>query len=186
LALLAGREDGDLVARIKRHDSEAIALLFDRYGPLAYSLILRIVPEPSLAEDILAETFVKAWNRIAALPEGHSGNLGLWFLLLARNHAVESLRPSGNWLSPGAPARPLPELPALAYPFPGRREAEHLHFLHSAFISLEEYERQALEAFCFDGLSQSELALKLNQPVAEVRKRASSALAKLVAPVTNT
>jgi RNA polymerase sigma-70 factor (ECF subfamily) len=186
LALLAGREDGDLVARIKRHDPEAIGLLFDRYGPLAYSLIRRIVPEPALAEDILAETFVKAWNRIAALPEGHSGNLGLWFLLLARNHAVESLRPSGSWLSSGVPARPLPELPALAYPFPRQRQAEYLRFLRSAFLSLDAHERQALEATCFDGLPQSELALKLNQPLAEVRKWAASALAKLVPRVTNT
>ncbi len=66
--------------------------LYDRYGKLTYSIILRIVPHEDVAEDLLAETFVKVWNQIDQWRDAHIEDLRLWLLLLARNHAIEDLR----------------------------------------------------------------------------------------------
>ncbi|HEY3938203.1 MAG TPA: sigma-70 family RNA polymerase sigma factor [Bryobacteraceae bacterium] len=172
---------------MKRRDPEAMGVLYDRYGKAAYSLILRIVHEQQAAEDVLAETFVKAWNQIERLAheskDRQNPDLGLWVLLLARNHAFESLRPAGNWLG-GAP-QTLPELerPAL-FQQSARDRNTRLRTLRGAFLRLGTKERQALEAACFEGLAVNEIAVKLEEPPVEVKQLIASALAKLAAAVT--
>jgi RNA polymerase sigma-70 factor (ECF subfamily) len=173
---------------MKRRDPEAMGILYDRYGKAAYSLILRIVHEQQAAEDVLAETFVKAWNQIERLAheskDRQSPDLGLWVLLLARNHAVESLRPAGNWL--GGVPQTLAELerPALFQQSARDRNTERLRALRGAFLRLDAKERQALEAACFEGLATNEIAVKLEQPPVEVKQFIAGALAKLAAAVT--
>jgi RNA polymerase sigma-70 factor (ECF subfamily) len=177
------RDDSELIARIKRRDPQAMGAFYDRYGKTAYSLILRIVRESSAAEAVLAETFVKAWNQIDGLvdqlKDRHVPDLGLWFLLLARNHAVEHLRPPANWLAGAPPPLHVLEQPALFHQSARDRDPEQLRALRDAFLSLDAEERRVLEAVCFEGLALNEIALKLEQPLIEVKQSIAAALAKL-------
>ena len=66
LALEFGEADPELVERLKRRDPQAMADLYDRYGRLVYSVILRIVRDGSTAEDLVQETFLRIWNRVQA------------------------------------------------------------------------------------------------------------------------
>jgi RNA polymerase sigma-70 factor (ECF subfamily) len=182
------RDDTELIARLKRRDPQAMGALYDRYGGIAYSLILRIVHENPAAEAVLAETFVKAWNRIDTLvdelQDRHAPDLGLWLLLLARNHAVEHLRPPGNWLADAPRTLPVPEQPALFHQSARERNAEQLRALRETFLSLDPKERQVLESAGFEGLALNEIALKIEQPPAEVKQSIATALAKLSTPFT--
>jgi len=63
LALEFGDSDPDLAERLKRREPQAMADLYDRYGRLAYSLILRIVRDQEMAEDLVQETFIRVWSR---------------------------------------------------------------------------------------------------------------------------
>src|SRR5690349_2380574 len=58
LAIHTSGGDRDLVARLQRRDPQALAELYDRYGRLAYSLVLRIVRDGGIAEDLVQETFL--------------------------------------------------------------------------------------------------------------------------------
>ena len=110
LALEFGDADPELAARLKRRDPQALADLYDRYGRLAYSLILRIVRDAALAEDLVQETFLRVWNRAQAFDE-ERGALGPWLLAVARNRAIDYLRSSDGRMArsaghSGAPYKP--------------------------------------------------------------------------------
>jgi RNA polymerase sigma-70 factor (ECF subfamily) len=79
-------DDADLAGRLKARDPKAMSDLYDRYGRLAYSLIYRVVRNPSAAEDLLQETFMRVWNRVGSF-DAERGRWGP--VLLARNRAID-------------------------------------------------------------------------------------------------
>jgi RNA polymerase sigma-70 factor, ECF subfamily len=173
-----------LVARIKRRDPQAMGTLYDRYGKIAYALILRIVAEPSAAEDVLAETFVKVWNQIGSFKESHGQELGFWILSLARNQSIEHLHAAAS----DSPNSSALENPLLFRGMPqaaGRgRNREQLQALGSALAGLEADERQILELAYFGALSAHEIAQRLSQPLPRVKKTISAALEKISSAIT--
>src|ERR1051325_5035012 len=78
------KDDGDLARRLRARDAGAMRELYDRYGRLIYSLILRMVRNSGVAEDLVQETFLRVWNRMQAFDE-ERGALGPWVLTVARN-----------------------------------------------------------------------------------------------------
>lgn len=170
-----GADDSDLIERIRSRDPQAMGAFYDRYGQAAYNLIIRIVNDPSVAEDVLAETFIKAWNRLGGLRGNRVSDLGLWILCLARNAALDHMR-SGKALG----LNTLESL--LLFQDTARdRTPSHWHALRDAVSTLSARERQALELACFDGLSPGEMSLRLERPLPEIRGWLAAALAKLTA-----
>src|SRR5581483_8714924 len=80
-AVLA-RDEGNLIAGLKRRDPQALAELYDRYGGMVYRLALRMVRDSGLAEDLVQETFLRAWNRAGGL-DSERGAAGPWLLAIA-------------------------------------------------------------------------------------------------------
>jgi RNA polymerase sigma-70 factor, ECF subfamily len=179
--LILGRDDSDLISRIKSRDPQAMGAFYDRYGYAAYSLILRIVNDPSTTEDLLAETFIKAWNRLGTLKDDPATELNLWILCLARNNAFEYLRSIRGWLGNSLPQLKALETLALFQDTVRERDPAHWRALQQAFSSLSHIELQVLELACFDGLSPSEMSIRLDQPLPEIKNWITSALAKLSA-----
>jgi RNA polymerase sigma factor (sigma-70 family) len=153
--------------------------LYDRYGHAAYTLILRIVNDPSTGEDLLAETFIKAWNRLAGLKAERATELNLWILCLARNNAFEYLRSIRGWLGNTLPKLGALETISLFQETVRKRDPAHWRALRAAFASLSDTERQVLELACLDGLSPAEMSIRLDQPLPEIKNWIASALAKL-------
>lgn len=178
-ALLTAKDQPDLVARVKRRDPQAMGALYDRYGKPAYALILRILSDPAAAEDVLAETFVTAWNQIGSFKENRTEELGIWIFSLARNQAIERLRGASgeshklNILETPLLFQTVPQMAGRA------RHSEQVRLLGRALASLEDGERQTLELAYFGGLAPSEIAQKLSQPQARIRRLISAALEKL-------
>src|SRR3954451_1529106 len=84
-------EDASLARRLKNRDSDVIGELYDRYGRIAYTLILRIVHDRAVAEDLVQESFLRVWNRAQAF-DAERGALGPWILTIARNQALDYIR----------------------------------------------------------------------------------------------
>ncbi len=93
LAVYAGPEDRALIERLKRRDPQALAELYDLYGRMAYSLVLRVVRDKAIAEDLVQETFLRVWNRVHSI-DAEKGAIGPWLLAVARNRAIDYLRSS--------------------------------------------------------------------------------------------
>ena len=69
----------------------AIALLYDRYSSIVYSVALRVLADTGAAEDVLQEVFMQLW-RNPGLFDSSRGNLGAWLAVIARNRAIDILR----------------------------------------------------------------------------------------------
>ncbi|MDQ2777857.1 MAG: hypothetical protein M3Y57_23530 [Acidobacteriota bacterium] len=176
-ALLKNLGDQSLIARLKRRDPEAVQELSQRFSVVLFGLVLNIVGDPGTAEDLLAEVFVEASNRIQSMPGGDIA-LGLWMLALARNHALRFLGPPGN------DARSTLTSPVLfKRGAAGDSEVtlvEHqVDSMRRLFLNASEEERLALELAWYEGLSFEQLSAKLGQPVEHIRARVEAVLESL-------
>jgi RNA polymerase sigma-70 factor (ECF subfamily) len=72
----APEADRELIERLRRRDPQALGELYDRYGRVVYSLVLRVVRDTSVAEDLVQETFLRVWNRV----HGFDANAARWGL----------------------------------------------------------------------------------------------------------
>jgi RNA polymerase sigma-70 factor (ECF subfamily) len=175
LALYAGPEERALVARLQRRDPQALAELYDRYGRTVYSLILRVVRDQAIAEDLVQETFLRVWNRVHSM-DSSKGAIGPWLLAIARNGAIDYLRSSAGR------ERNTVELDEAGHsPLFGEMEAEILisdqaRRAKAAMDKLAPHYRTVMELAYFEGLSQSEMAARLGQPLGTIKTWVRAAL----------
>lgn len=175
-AALAFRDDSELVARLKRRDPEAMSTLYDRYGRVMYSLILRVVRNESVAEDLVQETFLRVWNRVHGFDQDR-GALGPWVLAVARNRAIDYLRSvQGRAIDTPIESERL-ENPAL---FTNLETSilniDRVRRLRGAFEKLSPNQRTAIELAYYEGMSQTEIAEHLKQPLGTVKTWVRTAL----------
>ncbi len=169
-------DDADLVRRLKAREPRAMNDLYDRYGRLAYSLICRIVRNPSTAEDLVQETFLRVWNRAQSF-DAERGALGAWVLTVARNRAIDYLRSVDGRMEAGAIELDHLDRPGLFAKLDSAALAmDRVRRLKSAFEKLTPAQRQVIELAYYEGLSQTEMAERLKQPLGTVKTWTRSAL----------
>ena len=83
--------DAALLARFAASDPPATAAFVERFQRRVFGVALRIVGDPSLAEDVAQETFVRAWQRAGAF-DPRRGTVGSWLPTIARNLAIDTVR----------------------------------------------------------------------------------------------
>ena len=167
LAVLA-KGDGDLLVRLQGRDSRALGELYDRYGRMAFGLILRMVQDRGIAEDLVQETFMRVWNRVGSF-DSEQGAIGPWLLAVARNRALDYLRYKGRRPESSIDAQET-ENPALF----ADTQADPLRFdvarqVKTALSRLTEAQREAIELAYFEGMSQTEIAERMRQPLGTVK-----------------
>lgn len=178
MAVYASSEDRALIARLQRRDPQALAELYDRYGKMAYSLVLRVVRDNAIAEDLVQETFLRVWNRVHSV-DSDKGSIGPWLLAIARNRAIDYLRSSAGR------ERKAVELDEIEHAsLYHQMEAEILvsdqaRRVKVAMDKLEPNYRTVMELAYFEGLSQSEMAIKMGQPLGTIKTWVRTALQSL-------
>ena len=169
-------EDPSLVRRLKAHEPKAMNDLYDRYGRVAYSLIYRIVRNSSTAEDLVQETFLRIWNRVQSF-DAERGALGAWVLTVARNRAIDYLRSVDGRMEASAIELDHLERPGLFAKLDATALAiDRVRRLKSAFEKLTPAQRQVIELAYYEGMSQTEMAERLKQPLGTVKTWTRSAL----------
>jgi len=170
--------DADLVERLRQRDPQALAELYDRYGRLAYSLILRVVRDSAIAEDLVQETFLRVWNRVQGF-DSVRGALSPWLLAVARNRAIDYLR-SASGRERNAFEFEETDHPALYSDMePGILNADKTRRVRAAMEKLSPNLRTVVELAYFEGLSQSEMAERIGQPLGTVKTWVRAALKSL-------
>jgi RNA polymerase sigma factor (sigma-70 family) len=172
---LAHLSDEALVALVARADEDALAELYDRFGRVAYGLALRVVRDPSLAEDAVQEAFHAVW-RSAARFVAERAKASTWVLTLVHRRAVDLVRREEP-----RRAEPLEQAPE---PAAGDTEEEAWLRLRRARVQealkrLPDKQREALELAYYGGFTQSELADRLGEPLGTIKSRMFSGLANL-------
>jgi RNA polymerase sigma-70 factor, ECF subfamily len=168
--------DAELAARLKARDPHAMADLYDRYGRLAYSLIQRVVRDAAAAEDLVQETFLRVWNRVQSFDQ-ERGALGPWILTVARNRAIDYLRSIDGRMSAGSVELDKLERPGVFVAIEDQAlSMDRVERLRSAFQKLSPNQRMVIELAYFEGLSQTEMAERIRQPLGTVKTWVRSAL----------
>ncbi|MDX2180444.1 MAG: sigma-70 family RNA polymerase sigma factor [Bryobacteraceae bacterium] len=172
----AGDDQAALIDRLKRRDPDALDELYKRYGKLVFSLIVRVVRDSGVAEDLTQETFLRVWNRVQAF-DGERGKLGPWLLAIARNRSIDYLRSVDGRMSQSSLELSASEQPGLFVSMDEEvLNSDRGRKLKAAFEHLSQNQRQVIELAYFEGLSQSEMATKLNQPLGTVKTWTRAAL----------
>jgi RNA polymerase sigma-70 factor (ECF subfamily) len=178
-AIYVEEDDRNLAERLKRREPDAMAQLYDSYGKLAFSLIYRIVRDVGVAEDLVQETFLRVWHRAQGFDAGR-GALGPWLLAVARNRAIDYIRSSGGKMARGSLDLEYAEHPSTFVNFESdllTRDREMR--VRKAVDRLNENQRHVIELAYFEGLSQSEMAERMGQPLGTVKTWVRSALKNL-------
>jgi RNA polymerase sigma-70 factor (ECF subfamily) len=152
--------------------------LYDRYGRLTYSLIYRIVRDTGIAEDLVQETFLRVWNRAQAF-DAARGALGSWLLAVARNRAIDYTRSTSGRM------RNALELDETEHPsaFVDMEKevlnSDKARRVRQAMEKLNANQRSVIELAYFEGLSQTEMAERMGQPLGTVKTWVRMALRAL-------
>lgn len=168
-------DDGDLIRRLKSRDPEALGELYDRYGKIAYTLILRIVRDQAVAEDLVQECFLRVWNRASGF-DSERGALGPWILTVARNQGLDYIRSVQGrvWNSMTSTDS---EHPAAFRDWESDLlDGVRLERVREALHRLNENQRQVIELAYFEGLSHSEMAERIQQPLGTIKTWIRTAL----------
>lgn len=178
LAVHAADGDPELVLRLQRRDPQALAELYDRYGRIVFSLILRVVRDAGTAEDLVQETFLRVWNRVQAFDAG-KGSIGPWLLAVARNRAIDYLR-SVAGRERNAVEYEETDHPALYVDMEHDiLTSDNARVIQGALAKLNANQRQVIELAYFEGLSQTEMAERMGQPLGTVKTWVRTALKNL-------
>src|SRR5262245_32899266 len=167
-----------VVERMAAGDAAALGDLYDAHARSIYSLALRILGDPSDAEDIVQEVFTQAWRQASRYDAGRATVIG-WLLMMTRSRSLDRLR--ARQARPDRTiAAPLPDLASAAR---GQEavalDAEDVARLRSALGRLDTAWRTPIELAYYEGLSQSAIAERLGQPLGTVKTRMRTALAQL-------
>jgi RNA polymerase sigma-70 factor (ECF subfamily) len=178
MAVIAGPEERALVLRLQRRDPQALAELYDRYGKMAYSLVLRVVRDGAIAEDLVQETFLRVWNRVHSI-DSEKGCLGPWLLAIARNRAIDYLRSSAGRERKAVELDETDHAPLYSGMEADILISDQARRVKVAMEKLAPNYRAVMELAYFEGLSQSEMAVQMGQPLGTIKTWVRTALQSL-------
>ncbi len=178
LRVVESAPDRRLLERIARGDEGALRELYDLHAKAVYSLAVRILRNQSDAEDIVQEVFSQAWRQSARYDAARASVTG-WLLMQTRSRAIDRLRarqarPEGFEVDVAletADSAPGPEFEAV--------RAEQANRVRLALDQLPFLQRTALELAYYEGMTQSEIAERLEQPLGTVKTRIRQGLLRL-------
>lgn len=164
--------------RILNGDEAALGTLYDRYSGLVYSVANRILRDTGAAEEVLQDIFHQIW-RTAARFDFERGSLTAWLLVMARSRSIDRLRRRGL---PAAEDPAEPQSMELRADFNLEAAAAQnlmMAQVRKALEALPETQRQAMELAYFEGLTQTEIAIRTGDPLGTVKTRMRTAIASL-------
>jgi len=179
-------ETDQLALALRRGEERALAELYDRYGQAVYNLALRITRDPGAAEEISVDSFLQLWRQADRF-DAHHGTLASWLFTITRSRAIDRVRAAGAAKrtqtedpTPVSTALPPDEMASVA---------ERRRLVREAMTALSPAQRTALELAYYEGLSHSQIADRLGEPLGTVKTRIRQAMIVLrttLAPVLTT
>ena len=173
----AAREPSDeqVLEAVGRGDDDALGVLYDRFGRLAFRLAFRILRDRALAEDAVQEAFLAVW-RSADAYKRERAKPSTWILTVVHRRAVDLVRREQS--RRGEPLEVAPE-PSVGPVDEDAVLRDRRAAVQAALTELPGDQRQALELAYYGGLTQSELAERLGVPLGTVKSRMFAGLGRL-------
>jgi RNA polymerase sigma-70 factor (ECF subfamily) len=182
MAFLSGSDDLELLARIQGGSDDALAAFYDRHYRAGFALAMRVVGDPSAAEEVLQEAFLSVWRRASTF-RGEAGTPRNWFLGIVHHRAIDRIRalrrtpprvPLDGSFTVGDSEGVLPQVAALLE----RSE------IREAVDALPGDQREAIDLAYFGGFTCREIAERTGAPVGTVKSRMRLGLNRLRAALS--
>lgn len=173
----AQNSDSEILHQVARGDEQALAALYDRYKSILFGLILRILHSREEAEDVLQEVFLQVWRRAADFDEAR-GRAFTWLVTLARSRSIDRLRSlSARERTTEEATRDVAD--NISDAAADAIKSEQSEIVRGALAELPEEQRRTLLLAYFEGLTQSEIAARLDAPLGTVKTRMRSGMIRL-------
>ncbi len=184
MALNMPSTDIELMQRVASYESKALEVLYNRYSPILYTLIKKIVTDETMAGDVLSEVFVIIWRK-ANYFDFNTSNVYTWLVTLSRNKAVDTLKRLNennnldNYTEEFENKFIIPHLSRVIDPLDIKTALGIKDNVESALKKLTDAQQYVLYLAYYEGLTQKEIAAKLNIPLPTVRSKIKIALSNL-------
>ena len=169
--------DAQLVTSIARYSEVALAEAYRRHGGAVFGLAKRVLMNPTEAEDVTQEVFLRLWNQPDRFDPAR-GSLRAFLMAQAHGRAVDAVRSTSSRRR--REARDAMRTAEAAYDM--QREVWDLALadqVAQAMGELPEDERRAIELAYFDGRTYREVAQLLDQPEGTVKSRIRNGMRRM-------
>ncbi len=171
--------DEELLLRIASGDRVAFSSLYDRLAGPLFSLALKMLGQEAEAKDLVQEVFLTIWSKASTFNAAR-GSVFSWSVTQLRNRAIDRIRSRrrrGELMETfGADLAPQDNVRTAAE---NAEAGDRSRQVHAALGKLSDEQRHVLHLAYFDGLTQSEIAAKLDEPLGTIKARAHRAMARL-------
>jgi RNA polymerase sigma-70 factor (ECF subfamily) len=169
-------DDIELVQQLREQPGIGVARLYDRYGRLVYSVVLRILQDHAAAEEVTQDVFMRCWSDIDRY-QPERVHLVSWLLMIAHHRAVGELR-SRRGTSQRREIS-ADQMQLLTADEPAIDDALLQGEIHAALAALPQPQREVIELIFWGGLTRREAAAQLSVPLSTVHTRLQLGMDKL-------
>lgn len=168
-----------LIKRVADGDQSALTLLYDSTSRLVFGLVLRVVTDRSTAEEVLLDVYTQVWRQASTYDAKRGAPLA-WIMTIARTRGIDRLRSGKHEHQNKESLDAIGEVSATtASPEADTVSSERRQLVRTALDSLSVEQREVIELAYYSGLSHSEIALQLGQPLGTVKTRTRLGMMKL-------
>jgi RNA polymerase sigma-70 factor, ECF subfamily len=168
-----------LIKRVADGDQSALTLLYDATSRRVFGLVLRVVTDRSTAEEVLLDVYTQVWRQASTYDAKRGAPLA-WMMTIARTRGIDRLRSGKHEHQNKESLDAIGEVTATtASPEADTVSSERRQLVRTALDSLSVEQREVIELAYYSGLSHSEIALQLGQPLGTVKTRTRLGLMKL-------
>jgi RNA polymerase sigma-70 factor (ECF subfamily) len=181
LAHLRSLPDDELMACLQEGQSDALAVLFDRYQKLVLSIALKIVRDPGEAEDVTQTVFLDVYRAVAQF-DPRKGNTKVWMMQYAYHRAInrrQHLKDREFYQSAELEEELLDTRPVEAHATFGLSLPETKELVRQSMAALSESQKSVIEMACYEGLSMREITERTGESFDKVRHHYYRGLQKL-------
>jgi RNA polymerase sigma-70 factor, ECF subfamily len=179
LAELQRLPDEQLMACLQGGQSDALAVLFDRYQKLVLSIALKIVRDPGEAEDVTQTVFLDVFRAVAQF-DPRKGNTKVWLMQYAYHRAINRRRHlQGQEFHKSTELEELETRPVEAHATFGLSSPEAKALVRQSMNALSDIQKTVIEMACYEGLSMREIADRTGDSFVNVRHHYYRGLRKL-------
>jgi RNA polymerase sigma-70 factor (ECF subfamily) len=175
---VAGAPDEELIARVCWREEAALGMIYDRYHRFVFTIALRMVGDRDVAEEVVQDVFQAVWQSAGSFQP--KGNVAAWLAGITRHRAIDATR-SRRFRS-RAREDVLDDTRVAGAARWSENDAEGLMLrtiMRAALDELPIAQRQAIELGYYGGLTHTEIATCLGEPVGTIKSRMRMGLMKL-------
>ncbi len=169
-----------LIDLIVQREEAALGALYDRYAALVYAIALRVTGDRQTAEEVMQDVFQNIWQTAGGFRQ-QTGVAAGWIIGIARHRAIDAMRSKRErGRHREVTGVDVSALPPVISGIEGDVEQRVLReAVQAALAELPPAQRQAIEMAYYGGLTQTEIAERLGEPLGTIKTRLRLGLMKL-------